>query len=131
MGSGKPRPLFFCRLPPGEACAGQAKKHLHVTYEDVGSCVRVAWLQGLARVVGVGRGPLFGNAIASNPVSIEQPQLKWVNYNTAVLCFESISSNLKSVNHGQYLTLDFSPLPLPLNSMLGLHVARIERAKKK
>ena len=36
-----------------------------------------------------------------------------------------------SYNHGQYLTLDFSPLPLPLNSMLGLHVARIERAKKK
>ena len=72
----------------------------------------------------------FPNAIASSPVSIKQLQLKWVNYNTAVLCFESISSNLRSVNYGQYLTLDFSPLPLPLNSMLGRHVARIERAKQ-
>ena len=56
---------------------------------------------------------------------------KCVHYNTAVLCFESISSNLRSVNYGQYLTLDFSPLPLPLNSMLGRHVARIERTNKK
>ena len=55
----------------------------------------------------------FPNAIASSPVSIKQLQLKWVNYNTAVLCFESISSNLRSVNYGQYLTLDFSPLPPP------------------
>ena len=72
----------------------------------------------------------FPKAIASSPVSIKQLQLKWVNYNTAVLCFESISSNLRSVNYGRYLTLDFSPLPLPLNSMLGLQVARIERARK-
>ena len=55
----------------------------------------------------------FPKAIASSPVSIKQLQLKWVNYNSAVLCFESISSNLRSVNYGRYLTLDFSPLPPP------------------